>query len=1126
MLQVVLSDEQNLSISQDLSHLGSNFRISKQTLVKIVSAAQERLFAEEIDELENIDGLQNLEMSLCTNFTKGLKGDDFKEREILFGNNKKPVIPPKTYIKLLLQALEDFIMRVLLVASIVSIIIGVATADDDHRSLAWIEGFAIFIAVFVCCNVTAVNDYQKERQFQSLNQMADSRKTVTVWRDGCKIDLHQSLVMVGDIIQIFEGMEIPADCLVVEAAELTSDESAMTGETDPIKKDTYVNCKKQRDKLKDQQNSCGRHDVSSPVMLSGTKVLSGEGKMIVVVVGDSSCVGKISSLLATEDVQTTPLQEKLEAIAQDVGKFGLVSSALILFILLLRFAIERIKDNSFEKDHIKEMLNFIIISITVIVVAIPEGLPLAVTLSLAYSTKRMLKDNNLVRKMAACETMGGADMVCSDKTGTLTQNKMFMVSIWNDTLMDIDVYNEQLNLSTYFPSQMHDLYVQASIVNGTAMIRPEEKGSKTEIAMILFAEKCGIIYEKERELHVASMKIPFSSKRKRMAMIIGKRLVIKGASEIILEGCNKLHSKSQGIISIDSMVRQNIEKAIENMASKSLRTIGLAYRELDGTEDLTNKNDKGVYNVETENLILIAIVGIKDILRPEVPGAVASCKTAGIKVRMVTGDNKITAKAIAKECGILIDENQSLVLEGPDFVNRIGGVICKWCKTAICDCPRDQTTAKQIGKQVRVDTIKNGEEFDKLYPFLDVLARSRPEDKYALVTGLLERGHVVAVTGDGTNDAPALKKADVGFAMGIAGTEVARESASIILLDDNFSSIVKAVMWGRNIYDSIKKFLQFQLTVNVVAVTMTLISSVLLKQEVLEPIQMLWVNLIMDTFASLALATETPTEELLQRKPHNRNEYMISQKMFKHIIGQAIFQMIVMLVLLFSAQDFIPEFKGQEDDSKDFQGKLQYKYSNTQYDDKLKIHSCPNYQDYCNLVSFSTDFYVDGSENYEAFYKETYIPSRQFTVIFNTFVMMQLFNFMNARRIKDELNIFSGIFTNILFPIIVIGILTLQIILVTFGGIVFHCYTYFGLRIEQWLICVALGSGGLFVRMILRLIPDPKLAFLNKLGQEEKEAHKLVSPTAQNNISYQIQVIRQESELANLNDQGLDSRMM
>ena len=293
---------------------------------------------------------------------------------------------------------------------------------------------------------------------------------------------------------------------------------------------------------------------------------------------------------------------------------------------------------------------------------------------------------------------------------------------------------------------------------------------------------------------------------------------------------------------------------------------------------MTDKDNKGVFAIEKSGLTVICIVGIKDILRKEVPEAVAKCKRAGIKVRMVTGDNKLTARAIAMECKIIEPGNeQSLVLEGADFMAAIGGVVCDNCGTAICDCVHDEKLAKKTGKKVRKDRIQKPEEFNRIYPHIDVLARSRPEDKYALVVGLKEKGHIVAVTGDGTNDAPALKKADVGFAMGICGTQVAREAAAIILLDDNFSSIVKAVLWGRNIFDSIRKFLQFQLTVNVVAVGITLINAAIIKQEVFPPVQMLWINLIMDAFASLALATEPPNENLLDRKPVNRADSMINK---------------------------------------------------------------------------------------------------------------------------------------------------------------------------------------------------------------------------------------------------------
>ena len=355
-------------------------------------------------------------------------------------------------------------------------------------------------------------------------------------------------------------------------------------------------------------------------------------------------------------------------------------------------------------------------------------------------------------------------------------------------------------------------------------------------------------------------------------------MLVKGASEIITGCCTYFLDSSGEQREIDTNLKSTIDQAINQMASNALRTLCVAFKSVDRDEDFKSKDSKGVFSIEKNNLTLFCVLGIKDILREEVPRAVEVCRKAGIKVRMVTGDNKVTARAIALECGIIDRDNpRSVVMEGTEFMEAIGGVVCKSHQTMTCECPRDKDSAKKEGKDVRVDTIAHQNVFKEIYPNLDVLARSRPEDKYALVLGLSENGHIVSVTGDGTNDAPALKRADVGFAMGIAGTEVARDAADIILLDDNFTSIVKAVMWGRNIYDSIRKFLQFQLTVNVVAVFCTLIGAALMKHEVFTPIQMLWINLIMDSLASLALATESPTEKLLDRLPHKRTDYIISK---------------------------------------------------------------------------------------------------------------------------------------------------------------------------------------------------------------------------------------------------------
>jgi P-type Ca2+ transporter type 2B len=907
------------------------FKISKQNLITIVSKCQERTFAEDVDMIDEIGGDRFLETALCTSFKMGIPGDenDLRERESVFATNRKPLIKPKSFLELLCGALEDFTLRILLVASILSIAIEVGTAKEEERKTKWVDGFAIFVAVLICATVASVNDYQKERQFQKLNQVADDRKQVSLMRGGNLMNIHMSEVMVGDIVLLSEGMEVPADGYVFESADVTTDESAMTGEIEPIKKNIISECIKKRDQIMAEggKNTATSHDVPSPILMSGTRVFTGEGKFMIVVVGDSSCIGKINALLRGQEPEITPLQQKLEAIARDIGKFGLTSSCIILLVLLTRFTIERTTSEGTPEDpkwnsaeHWRELLGFFIIAITVVVVAIPEGLPLSVTISLAYSVKKMLKDQNLVRKLQACETMGGANMVCSDKTGTLTQNKMTLTTLWNEKLIDLDTYSQSIQINSTIPKELEDLFLQSTCCNSSANLRPKETGSKTEVAILQYIDRCQIRYESVREKYHPFMKFPFSSMRKRMGIVIElengkKRLLEKGASEMVLEACSQFHSFDNKIQRIDSTAKARMEKAIEEMATRALRTICVAYRDLDGSEDLHSKDDKGVYTVEKKDLTLLCIFGIKDILRQEVPEAVQQCKKAGIKVRMVTGDNKLTAKAIAKECGIIEagDEN-SLVMEGVDFIAQIGGVVCKNCRTIVCDCPRDKESAKKEGKKIRVDTIAKGEEFDKIYPHLDVLARSRPEDKYALVTGLLERGHVVAVTGDGTNDAPALKKADVGFAMGIAGTEVAREAAAIILLDDNFSSIVKAALWGRNIYDSIRKFLQFQLTVNCVAVISTFVGAATYRQEIFHPIQLLWMNLIMDTFASLALATEQPEVSLLDRPPHNRNEYIVSKKMFKHIVGQALFQLCLIFLFFFHGHNFLPEYEDEFDD--------------------------------------------------------------------------------------------------------------------------------------------------------------------------------------------------------------------
>lgn len=621
-----------------------------------------------------------------------------------------------------------------------------------------------------------------------------------------------------------------------------------------------------------------------------------------------------------------------------------------------------------------------------------------------------MKDNNLVRHLDACETMGNATAICSDKTGTLTMNRMTVVQAHI-----AGEYHKTIPNPETLPENVLDKLIVGIAVNSayTTKILPSEKegglprhiGNKTECALLQF------VLQLKKDYQIIRNEVPeekmfkvytFNSARKSMSTVLknpdgGFQMFSKGASEIVLKKCSKILDEMGEVKALKSHERDNLIKdVIEPMASEGLRTICLAFREFDDSPtDWDNENDI------LSGLTCIAVVGIEDPVRPEVPDAIKQCQSAGITVRMVTGDNINTARAIATKCGILQAGDDFLCLEGKQFNKRI-------------------RNAKGEIEQERIDRI---------WPRLRVLARSSPTDKHTLVKGIIdstvmERRQVVAVTGDGTNDGPALKKADVGFAMGIAGTDVAKEASDIILTDDNFTSIVKAVMWGRNVYDSISKFLQFQLTVNVVAVIVAFTGACITQDSPLKAVQMLWVNLIMDTLASLALATEPPTEALLLRKPYGRNKPLISRTMMKNIFGHAIYQLVIVFTLLFAGE---------------------------------KI------------------FDIDSGRNAPL----QAPPSEHYTIVFNTFVLMQLFNEVNARKIHGERNVFNGIFKNPIFCSIVLGTFLVQILIVQFGGKPFSCTE---LSIDQWLWCVFLGMGTLLWGQMIATIPTSRLKFLKEAG--------------------------------------------
>lgn len=1068
-------DKENIEQEELIAH--SDFKIGVEELMSIVNKYMQREHgSDDIDFVEQMGGNQWLETGLATDFKNGVNSSTLEARAESFGDNMKKKIKIKTFWELCVDAAKDLILIILMFAGIISIIINMIM--EEHKELAWIEGFAIILAVVIVIVVTASNDLKKEREFQKLNEEAESGKVVTIIRDGAEDDTKKlSEVLVGDIVRLKEGMEIPADGIVLEGFSLTIDEASMTGETKPMRKDILEKClAKKRELEKKGIEHISHHAIPSIVIMAGTKVLTGRGKMLVINVGKNSSIGKIQEIMTSGEEELTPLQLKLEKIARDIGYFGLISALLIFIVLIIVLIVQGVQDDWNHPDggiyYAREVLNYFLISITILVVAIPEGLPLAVTLSLAFSVAKMMEDKNLVRRMQACETMGGANIVCSDKTGTLTQNKMYLTTFWNgkERIVYDDKTRDTMPLDDFIDKSAQDKFIETIAVNSVED-PTKESGNPTELAILRYLHFTGLNVTETRNEYTKDFEAPFSSDRKRMSTIAqgkdGKHYVfIKGASEYIMKISDRfLELETNKDRKLDDGIKNDINEAIDRMANKALRTIGLAYKEVKlGNLDLETKDERGIFDWEKEGFTIIGICGIKDIIRENVHISIMKCHNAGIDVKMVTGDNLVTARAIARDINIIEENNEetALVLEGPDFLRRIGGVICEHCKDKEeCDCvknEKDLALPENKGKKVRKDTIANQEEFDKIWRNLVVLARSRPEDKYALVVGLKERDNVVAVTGDGTNDAPALSKANVGFAMNIAGTEVAKQAADILIMDDNFTSIVQAVKWGRNIYDSIRKFLQFQLTVNVVAVITTFISAAVLQESILSAVQMLWVNLIMDTLAALALATEPPTEALLERKPHGKNDYIISPLMMKHIIGQAIFQIIILLIVVFLGEHFLPDIIGGRQECPN--------------DDCLILPGRRYTKAYELFEKEQTPATVKDQTGYEYILdiEEDDKYSIHYTYIFNIFVWMQLFNLINSRIIDDKLNVFKGICASsyflIIFTIIVVG----QIIFITFLGPAIRV-AFWGLDPIGWLISIAIGFISLFVSLLLKFIP-------------------------------------------------------
>ncbi|CAB4482779.1 unnamed protein product [Rhizophagus irregularis] len=886
-----------------------------------------------------------------------LTADDtlFYQRKNVFGKNILPVKKTKSILELMWIAMQEKVLILLIIAAVVSLGLGLYEdfgvkdpATEGQPKIRWVEGVAILIAILIVVLVGSLNDWQKERQFQKLNAKKEDRN-VKVTRNGKEALLSVHDVLVGDVLNLEPGDVISVDGVLIAGHNLRCDESAASGESDAVRKMKYEDCLKELEKESESPKV-------DPFIISGSKVLEGVGTYIVTGVGVNSFFGKIMMSLRSE-AEDTPLQEKLNDLAEKIAKLGGAAALLMFIVLLIKYFVS-FRNGVPSVTHILDNLIKIIIStVTIVVVAVPEGLPLAVTLALAYATTRMLKDNNLVRVLSACETMGNATTICSDKTGTLTQNKMTVVTgiigLSVPFVKDAETHSLSANvvstkpvslkeINSEVPQDISQLLNESIAINSTAFEGEIENGkktfvgSKTETALLGFLLELnpGIDIKSLRESAQIVQLFPFNSERKSMGVVIKIddskwRFFVKGASEVILKKSNKIinivksddNTTTSSVIDLTEDNSDKVQKVIEDYATQTLRTIGIAYRDFEKFqfEEITKSSDEINYGDLFDKLTLLSIVGIEDPLREGVREAVANCVKAGVKVRMVTGDNILTAKSIATQCGIFTGGE---VMEGPEFRNL------------------------------------SLEQMNRILPKLQVLARSSPDDKRILVGHLRRLNDVVAVTGDGTNDGPALKLSDVGFSMGIA--------------------VLSKLLCGEEINE---------------------------QKSVLTAVQLLWVNLIMDTLAALALATDPPTIELLDRKPESKNAPLISLDMWKMIIGQSIFQLVITLVLFYAGSSIL----GLDKESIELQ-----------------------------------------------------------TVIFNTFVFLQIFNEINCRRLYGKINILKGVTRNKFLMAIFLIMVCGQILIVQFGGAAFQVTR---ISIIEWVICIVLGFLSIPVGVIIRLIP-------------------------------------------------------
>lgn len=767
------------------------------------------------------------EMDIDKNKRIGLTDEQVKQSREQHGKNV--LTPPQrtSLWKLYLDKYRDPIIQILLVAAFVSLILAFIEKN-------FMETIGIFVAVFLATTVGFYFERDAAKKFNLLTALSEEQP-VKVRRNGKVMEIPRHDVVVGDVVLVEVGDEVPADGELIVCNDLQINESTLTGE--PVTEKSLE----------------GGGDGAYPrnIILRSTMVMNGRGEFVVTAVGDATEIGKVAKKSTEQTSVETPLHMQLDKLAKMISKVGSVVSVAAFFIFLIHDILTNPAWGGKDYFYMAEIvLKYFMMAVTLIVMAVPEGLPMAITLSLALNMRRMLKSNNLVRKLHACETMGAVTVICTDKTGTLTQNKMQV------SALELKQGDEAL-LDT------------AIALNSTAELNDGKPiGNPTESALLLWLDAQGKDYEELRKQVNVLKQLPFSTERKMMATLAevdGETyLFVKGAPEIVMKKC----------IIEDRMQRQSVEE-LDEWQHKAMRTLAFAYKKIEASIMRTSRTSTAevVALLEANDLQLQAIAAIADPIRPDVPAAVQECRHAGIEVKVVTGDTAATALEIGKQIGVFEDEPENIGADG-----------------SLTSLDQQMITGEQW------EALSDEEAYERAKD-IRVMSRARPTDKQRLVAMLQKRGEVVAVTGDGTNDAPALHYAHVGLSLG-SGTSVAKEASDMTLLDDSFKSIANAVMWGRSLYRNLQRFLFFQLVVNVVALLLVLGGSVIGTEMPLTVTQILWVNLIMDTFAALALASLPPSHEVMKDKPRKASDFIINKSIGFGILFCGIVFFLVMFALL------------------------------------------------------------------------------------------------------------------------------------------------------------------------------------------------------------------------------------